>query len=67
MLLCRDTVEEEVELAGESSLFDRVDALDVRFEAVTVEVEDAPHAQGRDGWWWRRLPADPLAQEYLKR
>lgn len=68
MLMCRDEVEEEAEVAGEQALFERIDALDARFEAITVEViTTSPVTQRGEGWWWSRVPASDSAQRYLTR
>ncbi len=64
MLMCRDGVVEELELAGIQALFDRVDELDARFQAVTVDDHESPFAARGVGWWWRRLPANEDSRRY---
>lgn len=45
----------------------RLDAADVEFESLTVEVEVTPFEAAGDGWWWNRVPADEGARRYLER
>lgn len=65
MLMCRDGVEEEAEVAGDQALFECIDALDARFEAITVETTTSPVTRRGAGWWWSRVPAGDDAQGYL--
>lgn len=42
MLHCRSGLEEALVLAGDESLFDELDALDARFDDLTIAVSDSP-------------------------
>lgn len=73
MLLHREGIGEELEIAGVEALHDRLDELDVRFQTATVEDGSSPFAPGsgrgtiddglRNGWWWC-LPADEDDRAY---
>jgi hypothetical protein len=74
MLLHRERLADELELAGRDDFFVRVDELDARLEDMTEEVASSPFAPGsgegstgdalRQGWWWQRLPTDPESRAY---
>ena len=74
LLLHRQDMERELEIAGRADLFACADALDAWFDGLTVEVADSPFAAGsgkgstsdarRTGRWWTRLPADEESRSY---
>jgi hypothetical protein len=67
MLVARDDVATDLETFGDRHLFDLVDELDHRFDAITAEdAAEVPWSRG-DGRWWARLPLDTEARAYLLR
>jgi hypothetical protein len=67
-LECRSEVQEMLALRGDESMADAVNAIDSRFEDLTItdgRIVDRFPEQSDGGWWWRRLPKDPLAQGYI--
>jgi len=66
--------ETNFEIAGDEPSYAEADALDARFDELTVIVGDSPFAAGsgvgsirddrRKGWWWSRLPADAVSRSY---
>lgn len=77
MLAVRSGLTEDLVVAGDERLFVEVDALDDRFDELTVAVSDSPFAPGsghgqfpdhiRTGRWWAHLPRDPERRAYLFR
>ena len=66
MLLTRDGLAEELEVAGVEAYWAEADALDIRFVDVTIEAATSPLRQSDHvGWWWSRLPAHSDGREYL--
>lgn len=69
LLLHREGLDDELEVAGDAEAFSRADELDSRFDLLTVEVSDSPFAQGSDGRakqgrWWTRLAASAESRDY---
>lgn len=74
LLLHREVMQDELEIVGEQASFAEADALDARFDELTVAVGDSPFAAGsgagsirddlRRGRWWSRLPADAESRSY---
>jgi hypothetical protein len=74
LLLHREVLQDELEIAGDEASFAEADALDARFDELTVVVLDSPFAAGsgegsirgelRRGRWWSRLPADAQSLSY---
>jgi hypothetical protein len=63
----RDAIAEWLEVHG-AGANDVVDEVDAEFEALTVEDQRyALHftARAGRGWWWQRMPSDPVALGYL--
>ena len=77
MLATRHGLDEMLEVAGDESLWDRLDELDARFDSVTGYEELSPFAPGqpvisfadsfKGGSWWFRLPVQEEWREYLRR
>lgn len=77
MLAVRSGLTEYLVVAGDDRLFVEVDALDARFDELTIAVSDSPFAPGsgqglfpdhiRTGRWWAHLPRDPEHRAYLFR
>jgi hypothetical protein len=76
LLLHREVLQDELEIAGDEASFVEADALDARFDELTVAVRDSPFAAGsgagsirddrRRGRWWSRLPADAESRSYTQ-
>jgi hypothetical protein len=74
LLLHREVLQDELEIAGDEASYAEADALDARFDELTVIVRDSPFAAGSDvgsirddrrkGGWWSRLPADAASRSY---
>ena len=74
LLLHRMCLTEDIEIAGVQDLFAVVDAIDARFDALTVAVDHSPFAadgpggtiphRNRVGRWWRHVPRDPISRSY---
>jgi len=64
----RDAIAEWLEVHGRAGASDAVGEADADFQALTVEDSRyAVHfaAQAGPGWWWQRMPSDPVALDYL--
>lgn len=74
LLLHREVLLDELEIAGDEASFAEADAVDARFDELTVAVLDSPFGAGsgvgsirgelRRGRWWSRLPADAQSRSY---
>jgi hypothetical protein len=64
----RDQIEIWLQITGDQAAMDGVADIDARFENVTCEdgrFADHFAAQAGNGWWWKRVPSDPKAQQYI--
>jgi len=67
MLQCRDRVALRLQLVGDATQERRVDAIDSRFEELTIGEDGTTARAAAPNWWRRRLPADARWREYPAR
>jgi hypothetical protein len=66
MLEVRDEAEELLEVLGDNDAASELDAVDARFERLTLVAPDRVTRFLGQGWWWSRIPSDPEALAYFR-
>jgi len=64
----RDAVETWLQTSGDQVAMDAVAEIDALFERVTCEDDRFANrfiVHSGTGWWWKRLPSSPEAQQYI--
>jgi hypothetical protein len=61
----REDLHDLLEIAGDEELWKEADVVDARFVDLTTENPGAAGAASDEGWWWRRVPADPGYRRYM--